>query len=87
MHRAMLYTVYIVYTIQSFCISNSKKCLRQRGRAEEEAAELSDFQLSVAVSPTTPLTAQQSSLAAAIEFKLYFPSVKVFHDPGVLGVR
>ena len=25
-----LNTVHIVYTIQSFCISNSKKCLRQR---------------------------------------------------------
>ena len=52
-------------------------CNGQRRRAEE-AAELSDFQLSVAVSPTTPLTAQQSSPAAAIESKLYFPSVKYF---------
>ena len=80
----MLYTIYIIYTIQSFCISNIKNCLRQRRRAEEEAAQLSDFQLSVAVSPTTPLPAQQSSPAAAIEFKLYFPSVKYFMILGFL---
>ena len=67
----MLYTVYNVYTIQSFCISRIKICPRQRRRAEEEAAQLSDFQLSVAVSPTTPLPAQQSSPAAAIELKLF----------------
>ena len=82
--RYAIHCLHCFYYSIFFHLKIKKNCLRQRRRAEEEAAELSDFQLSVAVSPTTPLPAQQSSPAAAIEFKLHFPSVKSFMIPGFL---
>ena len=80
--RYAIQVVHWLYYSIFLHLKNKKNCLRQRRRAEEEAAQLSDFQLSVAVSPTTPLPAQQSSPAAAIEFKLYFPNVKSFRILG-----
>ena len=69
--RYAIHGLQCLYSSIFLHLKNKKNCLRQRRRAEEEAAQLSDFQLSVAVSPTTPLPAQQSSRAAAIQFKLF----------------